>query len=286
MKGSGSFRGSAFLCGGEEPEGQGEFPPFAFHLRALTSGYGARTILKGIDADIPAGALTSLIGPNGSGKSTLLRALAGLQPYSGTLTLAGGEKEREVRRLSRREFGRLVGVVPQGFHPAYPFSVWEVIGMGRLPYSGILGGRLSEEDDARIVEAARRVGVEGLLPRPITALSGGEAQRVLLACVLAQDPPVFLLDEPTSALDPNQAARVFALLRELADEGRTVVVVVHDINASLAFSDGYLALREGKLLSHGPITKLNGNVLQALYGTPFLPYHSEGGDVMWRALAG
>ena len=258
---------------------------FGFRLRGLTSGYGARTILKGIDADIPAGVLTSLIGPNGSGKSTLLRALAGLQPYGGTLNLTGGEGEREVRRISRREFALLAGVVPQGFHPAYPFSVWEVIGMGRLPYRGLLGGRATEEDDARIVAAARRVGVEELLPRPITALSGGEAQRVLLACVLAQDPPVFLLDEPTSALDPNQATRVFALLRELAEEGRTVVAVVHDINASLAFSGHYLALREGTLLSQGPMDELNGDVLQALYGTPFLPYRSERGDVMWRALA-
>ena len=274
---------------------------FGFRLRGLTSGYGTRTILKGIDADIPAGVLTSLIGPNGSGKSTLLRAMAGLQPYGGTLALdrsSGGcsswpvaiapltpPLEREVRRIPRREFARLAGVVPQGFHPAYPFSVWEVIGMGRLPYRGLLGGRVTEEDDTRIVAAARRVGVEELLPRPITALSGGEAQRVLLACVLAQDPPVFLLDEPTSALDPNQAARVFALLRELAEEGRTVVAVVHDINASLAFSGHYLALREGTLLAQGPMDELNGEVLQSLYGTPFLPYRSERGDVMWRALA-
>ena len=260
-----------------------------FRLRGLTSGYGARTILKGIDADIPAGVLTSLIGPNGSGKSTLLRALAGLQPYGGTLALnrsSGGGGEREVRRIPRREFARLAGVVPQGFHPAYPFSVWEVIGMGRLPYRGLLGGSATEEEDERIVAAARRMGVEELLPRPITALSGGEAQRVLLACVLAQDPPVFLLDEPTSALDPNQAARVFALLRELAEEGRTVVAVVHDINASLAFSGHYLALQEGTLLAQGPIEELNGTVLQSLYGTPFLPYRSERGDVMWRALAG
>ncbi|MCR5347758.1 MAG: ABC transporter ATP-binding protein [Fretibacterium sp.] len=258
---------------------------WAFRLRALTSGYGDRTILRGIDADIPAGCLTSLIGPNGSGKSTLLRALAGLQPYGGMLKLAGPGGEREVCGISRREFALLAGVVPQGFHPSYPFSVWEVIGMGRLPCRGLLGGQFTREDDERIVAAARRVGVEELLSRPITALSGGEAQRVLIACVLAQDPPIFLLDEPTSALDPNQAARVFGLLRELAEEGRTVVAVVHDINASLAFSGHYLALREGRLIARGPMRELNGNVLQSLYGTPFLPYRSERGDVMWRALA-
>ena len=245
-----------------------------FRVEGLSSGYRGRPVLKDISAEIPAGALTVLIGPNGSGKSTLLRALAGLQPYAGSLALTGPKGAREVRGISRREFGRLAGVVPQGFHPAYPFSVWEVIGMGRLPHGSFLRGRPTPEDDEEILAAARRVGVEALLPRPVTALSGGEAQRVLLACVLAQNPPVFLLDEPTSALDPNQAARVFALLRELAEEGRTVVTVVHDINASLVFADGCLALREGRLLFQGPIDDLNGDVLQALYGTPFLPYHS------------
>lgn len=251
-----------------------------FRASGLTAGYGGRSVLRGIDAEIPTGALTTLIGPNGSGKSTLLRALAGLQPYGGGLTLM----DREARSISRRNFGRLVGVVPQNFRPSYPFSVWEVIGMGRLPHQGPLA-RMGAEDEERILAAARRAGVEDLLSRSVTALSGGEAQRVLLACVLAQDPPVLLLDEPTSALDPNQAARVFDLLRELAREGRTVVAVVHDVNASLAFSDGYLALRGGRLTSQGPIGALDGGVLRELYGATFLPYQSERGDVMWRALA-
>ncbi|MBR1672931.1 MAG: ABC transporter ATP-binding protein [Fretibacterium sp.] len=251
-----------------------------FRMTGLTSGYGAHAVLRGLDVAIPSGALTTLLGPNGSGKSTLLRALAGLQPYGGTLTLDG----REVWGIPRGEFGRLVGVVPQNFRPVYPFSVWEVIGMGRLPHRGPLA-RMNQEDEEAIVGAARRVGVEGLLGRSVTTLSGGEAQRVALACVLAQDTPALLLDEPTSALDPNQAARVFALLHELAREGRTVVAVVHDINTSLPFSDGYLALREGALSSQGPIAALNGGVLQALYGTSFQSYRSERGDVMWRALA-
>lgn len=251
-----------------------------FHFEGLTSGYGRRAVLRGLDGDIPAGALTTLIGPNGSGKSTLLRALAGLQPYGGSVALMG----REVRAVPRREFGRLVGVVPQNFRPAYPFSVWEVVAMGRLPHQGLLS-RMSPEDEERVEAAARRVGVEHLLSRSVTSLSGGEAQRVLLACVLAQDPPVFLLDEPTSALDPNQAAKVFSLLRELAYEGRTVVAVVHDINASLPFSDGYLALRDGRLVSRGPIGALDGTILRELYGAPFLSCRSERGDVMWCALA-
>lgn len=253
--------------------------PSTFRFEALTASYGERPVLDGLHGEIPSGAMTTLIGPNGSGKSTLLRVLAGLQSYCGALTLDG----REARTLSRREFGRRVGVVPQQFRTVYPFSVWEVIGMGRLPYRGLFS-RGSAEDEGRIVSAAERMDVAHLLLRRVTALSGGEAQRVLLASVLAQDPPVLLLDEPTSALDPNQAARVFSVLRDLAREGKTIVAAVHDLNAALPFSDAFMALKDGRLTARGPAEALDGAVLQALYGASFLPYRSERGDMLWRAL--
>lgn len=253
----------------------------AFRFGGLTASYGERPVLDGLEGEIPSGALTTLIGPNGSGKSTLLRVLAGLQPYRGTLTL----DRREARSLSRREFGRRVGVVPQQFRTAYPFTVWEVIGMGRLPHRGMFS-RGTAEDEERIVAAAERMDVAHLLLRRATELSGGEAQRVSLASVLAQDPPNLLLDEPTSALDPNQAARVFSVLRELAREGKAVVVAVHDLNTALPFSDAFMALKDGRLMARGPAGALDGTVLQALYGAPFLPCRSERGDVLWRALAG
>ena len=252
----------------------------SFRFGALTSRYGERAVLDGLDGEIASGCLTALIGPNGSGKSTLLRVLAGLQPYGGTLTLDG----REARSLSRREFGRRVGVVPQQFRTAYPFSVWEVIGMGRLPHRGLFS-RLTGEDEERIAAAAERMDVAHLLLRRATELSGGEAQRVLLASVLAQDPPVLLLDEPTSALDPNQAARVFSVLRGLAREGKTVVAAAHDLNAALPFSDAFMALRNGRLTARGPASGLDEETLKGLYGAEFLPYRSERGDVLWRALA-
>ena len=251
-----------------------------FRLADLTAGYGDRQVLRGLTADLSSGRFTALIGPNGSGKSTLLRTMAGLLPYGGGLTLLG----REVRGVSRRQFGRLVGVVPQHFRPLYPFSVWEVIGMGRLPHRGFPARPLNAEDEALIEAAAERVGVRSLLSRNVTSLSGGEAQRAVLACVLVQDPPVLLLDEPTSALDPHQAARVLGLLRELAREGRTVAAAVHDVNAALPFIDDYLALKEGRFCSQGPVEALDGRVLESLYGAPFLSYRSERGDVMWRAL--
>ena len=236
----------------------------SFRFGALTSRYGERAVLDGLDGEIASGCLPALIGPNGSGKSTLLRVLAGLQPYGGTLTLDG----REARSLSRREFGRRVGVVPQQFRTAYPFSVWEVIGMGRLPHRGLFS-RLTGEDEERIAAAAERMDVAYLLPRRATELSGGEAQRVLLA----------------SVLDPNQAARVFSVLRDLAREGKTVVAAAHDLNAALPFSDAFMALRNGRLTARGPASGLDEETLKGLYGAEFLPYRSERGDVLWRALA-
>ena len=156
--------------------------------------------------------------------------------------------------------------------------------MGRLPYRGLFS-RLTGEDEERIAAAAERMDVAHLLPRRATELSGGEAQRVLLASVLAQDPPVLLLDEPTSALDPNQAARVFSVLRDLAREGKTVVAAAHDLNAALPFSDAFMALRDGRLTARGPASGLDKETLKGLYGAEFLPYRSERGDVLWRALA-
>ena len=253
-----------------------------FAINNLEFGYNnKKKILKNINAEINSRALISLIGPNGSGKSTLLRTLSGIQAYTGSVKI----NNFEVKNLSRKNIGALIGVVPQNFRPAYPFSVWEVIAMGRLPHKNLFD-RMKSEDENLIINAAKRLEIEHLLTRNIMSLSGGEAQRVLIACVLAQDPPVLLLDEPTSALDPNQAAKVFKLLRDLVKlENKTVIVIVHDINTSLEFSDYYLALKSGELISQGNIKDLDLNILRNLYNSDFEAYHNERGDVMWRALA-
>ena len=251
-----------------------------FTAKDLCSGYGKRIILKHISLTQQEGRLISLIGPNGSGKTTLLRVLAGLQGYSGNVMLYG----HEVRNISRKKFARSVGFVMSGrsFAPSYPFSVREIIAMGRMPFTGIFS-RLTPKDYAIIEHSADMAGVTHLLGRNIMTLSDGEKQLVLLASGLAQDTGILLLDEPTSSLDPDKSAKVFALLRRLADEGKSIIAAVHDINISLAYSDGYIALRDGVLISHGH--KVSGKVLMDLYGTGFIPYSSnERNDLMWRAL--
>ena len=282
----------------------------AYSVRNLCACYGKKTVLRDLSLDIPPG-LVSLIGPNGSGKSTFLRVLAGLMAYSGNVILhdsapcealplsanrvppnLGGMlsavKQRgdtsEVRNIPRREFARNAAFVMSGnsLRPSYPFSVREIIEMGRLPYRGIFS-RLTQSDIDAVNQSAKILGITHLLERDIMTLSDGERQLAFLACSLAQDTGIILLDEPTSALDPDKSAKVFALLRTLADGGRSIIAAVHDINLSLSYSDYYIALREGELISHG--RKISGSVLRKLYGTEFIPYNNkERNDSMWRAL--
>lgn len=250
-----------------------------YSVRNLTSGYGKNIILHDLTLDITPG-LTSLIGPNGAGKSTFLRVLAGLTAYNGSVLLHG----REVSSIPRREFSRYVGVVmsAKDFRPSYPFSVREVIAMGRLPYRGLFSP-LTRNDSDIITRASAMMGISHLMERDIMTLSDGERQMTLIASALAQDTRILLLDEPTSSLDPDRAARVFALMRNLADDGRTIIAAVHDINISLSYSDNYIALRNGRIISHG--AEINAGVLEELYGTKFASYRNdERNDSMWRAL--
>lgn len=251
-------------------------------IKDLRSRYDKNITLKNLSLEIPSGSLVSLIGPNGSGKTTLLRVLAGLKGYAGTLLLEG----REVRNISRKNFARCVSVLmsDKNFRPSYPFSVREIIAMGRLPFRGIFT-RLDDHDHELIAKSADMVGISHILSRDVVTLSDGERQLVFLACVLAQDTRILLLDEPTNSLDPDKSAKVFKLLRGLVNSGRSIIAAVHDINISLAYSDYYIALKNGELLSHGRIDDLSGDVLENLYNSRFEAYRNQNrNDLMWRAV--
>jgi ABC-type cobalamin/Fe3+-siderophores transport system ATPase subunit len=250
-----------------------------FTFSSMSAGYGGTTVLKKLSGCISAGRITALIGPNGSGKSTLLRTLCGFSRYSGQLKL----REREVSSITRKEFGRLVGVVSQQVNVKLSFLVYEVISFGRLPYRGLLTP-VTAKDDEVITASAEAAGVTHLLCRRIDELSGGERQRVLFAMALAQQPEILLLDEPTSALDPSQSVRVFSVLRRLAYEGRSIVVAAHDINISIPFSDKYIALKDGSITASGNSRELDESVLEPLYGTKFERYVSSKGETAWHPL--
>ena len=247
------------------------------YFSKLDVGYGDGLVLSGLGGTARPGTLTALIGSNGSGKSTLLRAFAGILPYRGSLALGG----RELCGIPSRELGRLVGVVPQQTKMTAQFTVYEAVGLGRLPYQG-LSGKSSETDERMIMEAMARTELDHLLLRDVSRLSGGEAQRVCVATVLAQDPPVMLMDEPSSALDHRQTSKVFHLLRELADAGKTVMVSMHDVNLAAGFADFFFAMKNGKILFDAPVGELDGHVLERIYDIPFELYKSEKGEEAWH----
>ncbi|MDD4159662.1 MAG: ABC transporter ATP-binding protein [Synergistaceae bacterium] len=248
-----------------------------YTFSGLCAGYGTKTIIDNISGNIESGRITALIGPNGGGKSTLLRALGGLVDYSGSLELG----TREVKNISRRDFGRTVGFLPQTINVKTAFSVYEIISLGRLPFRGILEP-MNNYDDKIVLESADLAEVGDLLFRTATELSGGERQRVLLAMILAQQPKLFLLDEPTSALDPNHARCIFSLLRRLVSEGRSVVAAAHDLNSAISFCDDFIALKAGEVIASGPVSMLDGKILHELYGTKFQCYRSKEGNTAWH----
>ncbi len=218
-------------------------------VEGLTFGFGRVPVLRALDLEVPEGEILGIMGPNGSGKSTLLRLMRGaLVPDEGRVLFRG----RPVNRYRRRELAREVAVVPQASAAPFPYPVWEAVAMGRFARRRGLGGA-AEGDRAAIERALALTGTLHLAARPITELSGGELQRVVLARALAQEAPVLLLDEATSHLDIHHRLAVAELLVRLRrEEGRTIVHVTHDFDLAAEISDRLLLLGpEGEALALG-----------------------------------
>lgn len=247
-------------------------------FEGLGVSYGRTEILRGISGEFAPGHFVALIGPNGSGKSTLLKALCGLLPYGGSVRLGG----RELKGFSRSELGRTIAMLPQKIQMDSSFSVYDLIALGRLPHQKLLA-RPDAEDDLRVLNAAGVMAIEHILFKNASHLSGGEAQRALMAMVLAQDPDIFLLDEPNSASDIKHSARIFSMLRETAASGRLVVAAVHDVNTALRFADSFVAIKGGEILRAETMEKLDSAILEELYDTPFERFESEDKKCAWHA---
>jgi iron complex transport system ATP-binding protein len=221
--------------------------PIVLSFQGVSAAAGSRPILHGVTLALHAGEVLTLAGPNGAGKTTLFRVASRvLRPSQGSVSLLG----RPLDAFSRRELARVLAVVPQDAAIAFPFRVGEVVLMGRSPHLGTLGFE-TRADLERAREAMARVGIAELADRSVLELSGGERQLVLLARALAQDPRVLLLDEPTAHLDLRHRVRVAALVRELAREGRSALVVSHDLGLAARSGDRIALLRRGELLALG-----------------------------------
>ena len=215
----------------------------------LHFAYGRRPAVCDLTLTVGRGEMLAVAGPNGSGKSTLLGLLSGVRrPQAGTVRLAG----RELHAYGRRALARMIAVVPQETAAVFPYSVSEMVLMGRAPHLGGLG--LESRHDLAVAERAmERAGVLDLAARPFTELSGGERQRVIVARALAQEPALILLDEPTTFLDLRHAIEILELIADLnRREGLTVVAVLHDLTVAAMYFERLAFLREGRLVVDGP----------------------------------
>ncbi|MCR2814767.1 ABC transporter ATP-binding protein [Microbacterium jiangjiandongii] len=216
---------------------------------SLTLGYGDRTVIEGLDLEVPPGRITAIVGANGCGKSTLLRALARLiAPQSGDVLLDG----RSLRSRPTKEVARTLGLLPQSPVAPEGIAVSDLVGRGRHPHQKMLA-RWSERDYAVVAQALHDTGTTELADRAVDELSGGQRQRVWIAMALAQETDVLLLDEPTTFLDVAHQIEVLDLLTDLNQaRGTTIVMVLHDINLAARYADHVFALRSGRVVASGP----------------------------------
>ncbi len=229
----------------------------------LAFGWGQQSLFQGVALRAQRGTITAVIGPNGAGKSTLLHLLAGVQrPRAGTVRIDG----RDPAVLQPRERSRLLALLPQRDGLDGPLTVLQLLLLARYSRQG-WWPFASKEDFAAAASAMERVGIAAFAHRTVQQLSGGERQRLAIARALVRDPTVMLLDEPASALDLSHQLATFRLLRSLADDGHTLVVVSHDLNLPGDFADQVVVLAQGGVGASGtPSEVLCARVLSPLYG--------------------
>ncbi len=219
-------------------------------LRAerLSVGYDDRTVISELDIEIPDAAITTIIGPNGCGKSTLLRALSRLLPArTGTVYL----DDQDITAMRPKSVARILGLLPQ--NPVAPegLTVADLVARGRHPHQRWYQ-QATPEDEAAVERALAQTATTDLADRPIEALSGGQRQRVWIALTLAQETDLLLLDEPTTYLDLAHSVEVLDLVHTLRSEhGKTVVMVLHDLNLAARYSDSLFVMRSGEIVAQG-----------------------------------
>jgi iron complex transport system ATP-binding protein len=230
----------------------------------LDLGYGEKWIVTALDLTVPSGKLTVIVGANACGKSTLLRGLARLlNPTRGAVYLDG----KPIHQMPTREVATVLGVLPQSPIAPEAITVTDLVGRGRYPHQGWFR-RWTPEDDAAVARALAATDTLDLAERPVDELSGGQRQRVWIAMALAQETDLLLLDEPTTFLDINHQVEVLDLLTDLVRTGgRTIVVVLHDLNLACRYADHIVAMKAGQIVAEGrPVEVMTENVVRDVFG--------------------
>lgn len=242
----------------------------------------AEDILKGISFNAEKGSITTILGPNGSGKTTLFKCIAGIwKYYRGEVYF----DELSIDKLSFRKRAKIFSVVPQEHAPPFPYSVFDVVLMGRASYVGVFSSP-GKRDYEIAEEALKTVGIINLKDKPYTKISGGERQLTLIARALAQDTPVMLLDEPTSHLDFRNQINVLKKIKEIAKE-RTLVIVMtlHDPNLAGLFSDKVVVLNSGTKIAEGkPEEIITEELIRKVYDVEVRKTNIEGQSIICPVL--
>ena len=236
----------------------------ALTTQKLTLGYDSKPIIDTLDIAIPAGKITVLVGPNGCGKSTLLKGLGRLlKPAYGFVYLDG----TAINKLSTKAIAKQMGLLPQGPSAPEGLTVRELVAQGRYPHQSWLQ-QWSAEDEQQVEAALATTELQALSNRPVDSLSGGQRQRAWIAMTLAQNTQILLLDEPTTFLDLAHQIEVLDLLYELNQrEGRTIVIVLHELNQACRYADYLVAMKAGAIFAQGnPHTVMTEMLVKEVFG--------------------
>lgn len=237
--------------------------------RELTLAYEDREVVHELDLSVPDGKVTVIVGPNACGKSTTLRALGRLlKPRSGAVLLDG----EALAKLPTKRIAQRIGLLPQTPVAPEAITVADLVARGRQPHQH-WWQQWSDEDERAVTEAMERTDVAALAERSVDELSGGQRQRVWIAMAIAQETDILLLDEPTTYLDISHQVEVLDLVRQLAadteegDRGRTVVVVLHDLNQAARYADHLVAMKQGRIVAEGaPADVVTEDLVREVFG--------------------
>lgn len=241
-------------------------------IKNLTKKYDDKAVVDSVSFEIPKGKVISLIGPNGAGKSTVMGMISRLIAHdSGQVNFEG----TDITKWKSKELSKRLAILTQSNNIQMKLTVRELVAFGRFPYSG---GRITKEDREIIDKAISYMELEEFQDRFIDELSGGQRQRACIAMVIAQDTEYVLLDEPTNNLDIYHATNMMKIVRRLCDElGKTVVLVLHEINYAAFYSDYICAFVNGKIAKFGTVEEvMTKENLSEIYKVDFEIMEIEG----------
>jgi iron complex transport system ATP-binding protein len=234
-------------------------------VRNVVKQYGSKSVVDSVSTKIRSGKITSFIGPNGAGKSTLLSMVSRLtSKKSGDILIEG----KEIEKWDNNELAKKISILKQANHINIRLTIRELVSFGRFPHSQ---GNLTKEDIKHIDEAIGYMKLEDMQDKYLDQLSGGQKQRAYIAMVIAQNTDYILLDEPLNNLDMKHSVEIMKILRRLVDDlGKTIAIVIHDINFASCYSDYIVALKDGRVVEEGRTDKIiNKNILGKIYDLDF-----------------